>query len=145
MSSKTTINDNIDNDEQQQLKLNELQKWVTPTIYEWLKEGDVEANKLKEEMEEQGTDLVTNLFTNDDELAKAIGEIRNHGQSKRYTHTRLGYNSRLDTLQAAILLEKLKIFPNEVADCPSLAYALTHYFLQHLPSKLPLVRLGCKC
>lgn len=54
------------------------------------------------------------LFTNDDELAKKISEIRNHGQSKRYTHTSLGYNSRLDTLQAAILLEKLAIFPKEV-------------------------------
>lgn len=54
------------------------------------------------------------LFTNNDELALAISEIRNHGQSKRYTHTRLGYNSRLDTLQAAVLLEKLAIFPEEV-------------------------------
>tara|TARA_B100001971_G_scaffold129103_1_gene119093 strand:- start:148242 stop:149333 length:1092 start_codon:yes stop_codon:yes gene_type:complete len=54
------------------------------------------------------------LFTNDESLAKKISEIRNHGQSKRYTHTSLGYNSRLDTLQAAILLEKLAIFPKEV-------------------------------
>ena len=54
------------------------------------------------------------LFTNDDDFAKKIKEIRNHGQSKRYTHTRLGYNSRLDTMQAAFLLEKLAIFPNEV-------------------------------
>lgn len=54
------------------------------------------------------------LFTNDNDLALRIKEIRNHGQSKRYTHTRLGYNSRLDTLQAAFLLEKLEIFPKEV-------------------------------
>lgn len=54
------------------------------------------------------------LFTNSDELAKRVSEIRNHGQSKRYTHTRLGYNSRLDSIQAGILLEKLDIFPNEV-------------------------------
>lgn len=54
------------------------------------------------------------LFTNNDELAQKILEIRNHGQSKRYTHTRLGFNSRLDTLQAAVLLEKLAIFPKEV-------------------------------
>lgn len=54
------------------------------------------------------------LFTNNSDLATAIAEIRNHGQAKRYTHTRLGYNSRLDTLQAAILLEKLAIFPEEV-------------------------------
>lgn len=54
------------------------------------------------------------IFTNNSELAKALREIANHGQSKRYTHTRLGFNSRLDTLQAAILLEKLAIFPEEV-------------------------------
>ncbi|MBD65272.1 MAG: aminotransferase DegT [Halobacteriovoraceae bacterium] len=55
------------------------------------------------------------LFTTDSELAQKIQEIRNHGQSKRYVHTRLGFNSRLDTLQAAILIEKLAIFPGEVS------------------------------
>lgn len=54
------------------------------------------------------------LFTNDDDLAKAISEIRDHGQSSRYTHTRLGYNSRLDSLQAGVLLEKLAIFESEL-------------------------------
>lgn len=53
-------------------------------------------------------------FTNDAELAKRMAEIRTHGQSERYCHTRLGINGRLDTLQAAILLEKLAIFPEEV-------------------------------
>ena len=54
------------------------------------------------------------LFTNDDNLAVTIKEIRNHGQSQRYTHTRIGLNSRLDTMQAAVLQEKLAIFPLEV-------------------------------
>lgn len=53
-------------------------------------------------------------FTDDDALAKAIREIRNHGQDRRYHHPRLGLNGRLDTLQAAILLAKLSIFPTEV-------------------------------
>lgn len=53
-------------------------------------------------------------FTDDDELAKTIREIRNHGQDRRYHHPRLGINGRLDTLQAAILLAKLAIFPEEV-------------------------------
>lgn len=53
-------------------------------------------------------------FTNDDSLAKAMREIRNHGQDRRYHHPRLGLNGRLDTLQAAILLAKLAIFPREV-------------------------------
>lgn len=54
-------------------------------------------------------------FTDDDSLAKAMREIRNHGQDRRYHHPRLGLNGRLDTLQAAILLAKLAIFPREVA------------------------------
>lgn len=53
-------------------------------------------------------------FTQDAELAQRMEEIRNHGQSKRYVHTRLGINGRLDTLQAAILLEKLQLFPAEI-------------------------------
>ncbi len=53
-------------------------------------------------------------FTNDAELATRMNEIRIHGQSKRYYHTRLGINGRLDTMQAAFLLEKLAIFPEEV-------------------------------
>ena len=54
------------------------------------------------------------LFTNDDALAKAMREIRVHGQEKRYYHSRIGINGRLDTLQAAILLAKLERFDWEV-------------------------------
>lgn len=54
------------------------------------------------------------LFTNDDALAKAMREIRVHGQEKRYYHSRIGVNGRLDTLQAAILLAKLERFDWEV-------------------------------
>lgn len=53
-------------------------------------------------------------FTQDAELAQRMEEIRNHGQSKRYVHTRLGINGRLDTLQAAVLLEKIQLFPIEI-------------------------------
>ena len=55
------------------------------------------------------------LFTDDDALAKVMREIRVHGQDRRYHHPRLGINGRLDTLQAAILLAKMDIFPDEVA------------------------------
>lgn len=54
------------------------------------------------------------LFTNDDELAKVIRQIARHGQDRRYHHIRVGVNSRLDTLQAAILLPKLTILPDEI-------------------------------
>jgi UDP-2-acetamido-2-deoxy-ribo-hexuluronate aminotransferase len=53
-------------------------------------------------------------FTDDDEFAKMMRQIRNHGQDKRYHHPIIGMNGRLDTMQAAILLEKLAIFPGEV-------------------------------
>lgn len=48
------------------------------------------------------------LFTNDDTLAEAIRSIANHGMKVRYHHDRIGVNSRLDTIQAAILRVKLK-------------------------------------
>ena len=54
------------------------------------------------------------LFTDDDALALAAREIRVHGQSARYTHTRIGVGGRLDTLQAAVLLAKLERFEWEL-------------------------------
>lgn len=54
------------------------------------------------------------LFTDDDALAKAMKEIRVHGQDRRYHHPRIGINGRLDTLQAAIVLTKMERFDWEV-------------------------------
>ena len=54
------------------------------------------------------------IFTNDAELAKVIRQIARHGQDRRYHHVRVGVNSRLDTLQAAILLPKLEILDDEM-------------------------------
>ena len=55
------------------------------------------------------------IFTSDDGLAKAMRQIARHGQDWRYHHVRVGVNSRLDTLQAAILLQKLKVLEDEIA------------------------------
>jgi UDP-2-acetamido-2-deoxy-ribo-hexuluronate aminotransferase len=55
------------------------------------------------------------IFTNDDELAKVMRQIARHGQDRRYHHIRVGVNSRLDTLQAAILLPKLAVLDQELA------------------------------
>ncbi|WP_137807897.1 DegT/DnrJ/EryC1/StrS aminotransferase family protein [Pseudomonas sp. G(2018)] len=54
------------------------------------------------------------IFTNDEALAVVIRQIARHGQDRRYHHVRVGVNSRLDTLQAAVLLEKLAIFDEEI-------------------------------
>src|SRR2546423_13146383 len=56
------------------------------------------------------------VFTDDDELAGLICSLRNHGQGiDRYDNVRIGMTGRLDTIQAAVLIEKLKIFPEEIA------------------------------
>jgi len=55
------------------------------------------------------------VFTNDDDLADKIQSIRVHGKGKdKYDNVRVGINGRLDTIQAAVLLEKLSIFPDEI-------------------------------
>jgi UDP-2-acetamido-2-deoxy-ribo-hexuluronate aminotransferase len=54
------------------------------------------------------------IFTSDDELAAAMRQIRVHGQSRRYVHTRIGVGGRMDTLQCAIVLAKLERFEWEL-------------------------------
>jgi UDP-2-acetamido-2-deoxy-ribo-hexuluronate aminotransferase len=79
------------------------------------------------------------LFTNDDTLAQAAREIRVHGQSQRYTHTRVGVGGRMDTLQCAIVLGKLERFDWEVQQRLSLG---DRY--QQLLADLPLQRLAVR-
>jgi len=56
------------------------------------------------------------IFTDNDDLAGVLRSLRNHGAgSDRYDNIRVGTNGRLDTIQAAVLIEKLKIFPDEIA------------------------------
>ena len=55
------------------------------------------------------------IFTNDSSLAQTVGQLRCHGQAKgKYNHVNIGMTARLDTIQAAILLEKLKILEDEI-------------------------------
>ena len=73
------------------------------------------------------------IFTNDDNLAKIIREIRNHGQDKRYHHCRVGLNSRLDSIQAAILLVKFSVFNKEI----SLRNNVADYYTEELNNRYP--------
>ncbi|WP_313223434.1 DegT/DnrJ/EryC1/StrS family aminotransferase [Stutzerimonas nitrititolerans] len=76
------------------------------------------------------------IFTNDEQLAAVIRQIARHGQDRRYHHVRVGVNSRLDTLQAAILLSKLDIFPDELMvrqNVAALYNALLAQFLDSIP------------
>ena len=79
-------------------------------------------------------------FTNDDRLAELMRQMRVHGQQQRYVHTERGINGRLDTLQAAILLEKFKIFPQEI----QLRQKVAAMYCQRLESKLkpPIIEAG---
>lgn len=61
------------------------------------------------------------IFTNDDELAVVLRQIARHGQDRRYHHVRVGVNSRLDTIQAAVLLPKLDILDDEIVARQSVA------------------------
>lgn len=66
-------------------------------------------------------------FTDDDFLAEKMRLLRNHGQAARYQHVCIGTNARLDTLQAAVLLEKLTIFPEEMEKRQLVASWYQHY------------------
>ena len=74
------------------------------------------------------------IFVQDEELAEQLVSLRNHGAGEhRYDHVAIGQNSRLDSIQAAILLEKIKIFDEELQAKTELA----QFYNQNLPK-------GCK-
>lgn len=73
------------------------------------------------------------IFTNDDELAKVMRQIARHGQDRRYHHIRVGVNSRLDTIQAAILLPKLAILDEELTQRQRVADVYNTLFCEHVP------------
>ena len=74
------------------------------------------------------------VFTNDKELAAAVRSIRAHGAGgHKYEHVRLGTNSRLDTMQAAVLLAKLKLFPRELTERQRVAGRYSARLGGHLP------------
>jgi len=66
------------------------------------------------------------VFTNDDQLNDILISLRNHGQGlDRYDNVRIGINGRLDSIQAAILLPKLEIFPREIEQRNEIAQRYT--------------------
>ena len=79
------------------------------------------------------------VFTSDDELAKVMRQIARHGQDRRYHHVRVGVNSRLDTMQAAILLPKLAVFDEELAQRQEVAAAYTRLLNEAGISSTPCI------
>ncbi len=66
------------------------------------------------------------IFTNDEQLLQVMKELREHGSEKRYHHTRLGLNARIDTLQCAILLAKMERYDWEVDARNKIAQNFSH-------------------
>ena len=79
------------------------------------------------------------IFTSNDELAKVIRQIARHGQDRRYHHIRVGVNSRLDTIQAAILLPKLEILDDEMQARQRVAETYTKLFNETGISTTPFI------
>jgi len=82
------------------------------------------------------------LFTDCDHLAETLRSLRVHGKGdNKYDNVRIGLNSRLDTLQAAVLLEKLRVFPDEVDRRNQVADTYLAY-LEETALELPVVPPG---
>ena len=82
-------------------------------------------------------------FTNDDEMKDKLLSLRMHGQGRdRYEHVAIGLNSRLDTIQAAILIEKLKIFEDEIDQRNKVARRYSEAFANSNRIKTPVVLEG---
>jgi dTDP-4-amino-4,6-dideoxygalactose transaminase len=82
-------------------------------------------------------------FTNDDALKDRLLSLRMHGQgADRYEHVHIGLNSRLDTIQAAILIEKLKIFQDEIDKRNQVARRYDQAFAGSNRIKTPFVLEG---
>lgn len=81
------------------------------------------------------------VFTNDEELAKIIRQIARHGQDRRYHHIRVGVNSRLDTLQAAILLPKLEILDDEMQARQRVAETYNQLFTEAGITTIPFIEV----
>ena len=79
------------------------------------------------------------IFTNDEALATVMRQIARHGQDRRYHHIRVGVNSRLDTLQAAILLPKLEILDDEMQARQLVAETYNQLFTEAGITTIPFI------
>lgn len=81
------------------------------------------------------------VFTDNDEWAELLRSYRVHGKgTDKYDNVRIGMNSRLDTLQAAILLEKMKFFDEEIEKCDKVAQEYNRYLMGKV--RIPFVKEG---
>ena len=84
------------------------------------------------------------IFTSDAELAIVMRQLARHGQDRRYHHVRIGMNSRLDTIQAAVLLAKLTIFEDELVERNNVAMRYTAAFSGSDFVTPPTISVNCR-
>jgi dTDP-4-amino-4,6-dideoxygalactose transaminase len=78
------------------------------------------------------------VFTDDDDTRDILVSLRTHGQgADRYDNVRIGLTARLDTIQAAVLIEKLRIFPDEIAERNRIARRYSQYLADAV--RVPMV------
>ena len=82
------------------------------------------------------------IFTDDPNLAERMRQIHVHGQSRRYYSTSIGLAGRMDTLQAAILLAKLRVFPDEIRNRQLVAARYADALLDIPGLVLPTTTIG---
>ena len=83
------------------------------------------------------------VFTDDEEIYKVLRSLRVHGKGKnKYDNIRIGINSRLDSIQAAVLLSKLQVFEEEIEKRQNIAKVYDEALGRYL--KIPSVYVGCK-
>jgi UDP-2-acetamido-2-deoxy-ribo-hexuluronate aminotransferase len=80
------------------------------------------------------------FFTDDDDIARAAAEIRVHGQSQRYVHTRIGIGGRMDTIQCAVLLAKWPRFEWEIEERMRVGRRYSDEILRRVPGAVQLGR-----
>lgn len=80
------------------------------------------------------------IFTDNDEWATMLRSLKVHGKGEdKYDNVRIGMNSRLDTIQAAVLLEKMRFFDEEVSVCNNVAEMYARYLADCSGVALPTV------
>ena len=87
------------------------------------------------------------VFTDNDEWATRLKSVRIHGMGEhRYHHTRIGINGRMDSIQCAVIIEKLKRYPEEVENRNKVATRYTEAFtpLKEKGVSTPIIKDGCR-
>lgn len=83
------------------------------------------------------------VFTKSEDISNKIKRLRSHGESAKYCHQEIGFVARMDTIQAAVLLAKLKHYPQEIANRQAVANCYDKALHEIQTIRTPTLRAGC--